>query len=102
MSSALNPGGYEAPRDAAELKRMELFGPEADSGEHHGDFFERDGHSLLAVRLKMGVDGIVPSARDLVQDGKDFRPQAPGTAFPEARGLEPGAPATSLVPARPG
>jgi hypothetical protein len=30
------------------------------------------------------------------------RLQAPGTAFPGARGLEPGAPATLLVPAPPG
>jgi hypothetical protein len=29
------------------------------------------------------------------------RPRAPGTALPEARGLEPGAPATLLVPAPP-
>jgi hypothetical protein len=32
----------------------------------------------------------------------DPRPQAPGTAFPEARGLEPESPATSLAPAVPG
>jgi amino acid adenylation domain-containing protein len=58
ISGAPSLEGYEAPRDAVELKLVELF--EEVLGvtpvSIHDHFFERGGHSLLAVRLKVGIE----------------------------------------------